>query len=867
MARKRRSRRSRNNKSKFDWIIAVRGMVALVILMPVLGILATRSIVLKPLLLPRLSQATNLQWQCDSLSYSPWRGFTMNNAKASASGFSLPVLEFSKASINSPGFAIFKKSIIISHLSLENPVIRLVAPHDSQPSWAGFKESYAYKKPVQNNASDMVLEDIKISHAELLYSRERSDGSWTRKSLSNINVQCQDWAPGKSFTLSGDGKIRYESTTKLEESGGQLTSSISIKTQMDINRRGNIQGFNIEAHLEPIQATGIYMGSDGLDYKLMARHEKELLSPATLSVSRNHNPILTMNSFGRLDLVKKEANQNIEVSGELSALNPLLPAEWVSISSGQLSGNGSVYISQFGNTQVYRNEFVSTDLVIQYRGNTLQKFSTDLALNLTRDDIQKSVRIDGLEINMVADDRNYFKAINDKPINFSLGTFEAGFAESSCQLEFRAELNRWEPLILPNLINGNLSGSLIASFKKDGRHIEWDGSATVDGVQIKSFTGDHITDPCKIEIVTSGPWKDFKSIENAILQFQLRQNDKLLGTAKFDYLLLEKNLGSNVISEFNINDLAFASHLYSIPYVSDLSGKAYVSFNHTQTDSVLSKLTASLLSENISGTFFGYPVMNMRNEAGFRLDYSKNGFNLEKAALDIRLGLRTAFSANGRFQNNYLDGSQSGEFVIFDFNQEFLRIIQPEWLKQLEINEFNLGGKFGVAYNKIERKYSIHPEIEVSTIQPRGLSRSFTDTLPFSLSGTLELEGNNLLIDQMDINISPRLKGSNNHLTLADNNPIRLKVIPAIQPVESSIAVNLESENLALENWSELLEFWIQKQRQITRPTSPPFTTPVQIKLNARKMSNKSESVQNWKKEIVISHESEIAEKIRSLIP
>lgn len=713
----------------------------------------------------------------------------------------------------------------------------------------------------------MVLENIEITNAELMYARERSDGSWNRKSLTHINIQCRDWTQGKSFTMTGDADIRYESTTKLDESVGEFVSSFSMNTQMDINRRGNIQGFNIEAEIEPIQATGIYIGSDGLDYKLVARHEKELLSPATLSVSRNHNSILAINSFGRLDLTKKEANQNIDVSGELSALNPLLPADWVSVSSGELAGNGSIFISQFGNTQVYRNEFVATDLVINYHGNELQPFSTDLTINVTRDDIQKSVRIDGLEINMVADDKNYFKAVNNKPINFSMGTFEAGFAESSCQLEFHAELNRWKPLILPNLINGNLSGSMTTSFKKDGRHIEWDGSATVDEVQIKSFTGDFVTEPCRIEIVTSGPWKDFKSIENAILQFQLRQNDKLLGTAKFDYLLLEKNLGSNVISEFNINDLALAHNLYSLPYVSDLSGKAYLSFNHTQTDAVLSKLTASLLSESVTGNFLGYPVSNMRNEAGFRLDYSKNGYTLERATLDIHLGLRTAFSANGRFQHNYLDGSRGGEFVIFDFNQEFLKIIQPDWLKPLEINSFNLGGKFGVTYNKIEKKYIIHPEIQVSTIQPRGMSRSFSDTLPFNMTGTLELEGNNLLIDQMDINISPRLKGSNNHLTLTDNNPIQLKVFPAILPAESSIAINLESDNLALENWSELLEFWVQKQRQNTSPTNQPFTPPVQISLNAGKITNKSESFQNWRKEIIISHASEIAEKIRSIIP
>lgn len=870
MSRNRRSKsrrsRSRSRKSILSAAQLTRIALVLLVMVPAILFALTRSVVLKPLLMPRIEMATGLNWEIDSISYWPGSGLTLRNGSAGIEGSEKPVFEFKSVKVNSPGFALFRKEILISKLSVESGVVRQVIFQDRSSNLDKWFASPSFRQPVQNDIGNWELDNIELVDCSLSISQETGENSWVSKELSGIQSRLNGW----SKNGSGSASLDFSYATRLADTIGNARASASttFKSQLnfELNNKGHLKSGDIKIGSEPISASGLLEHLQSTSWSAEGRFADNRISPLQVTASANGGVRFQMTSFGSLDPGQKELNQNIEYSGDPGIFSLFLPTPSYQLTGGTIQGKGNLLINQFGNTIVVNHKGGFNGVKPQILGHTGgESIDGSLNFSITQDKIQQSVRVDQLDFTGKGFKGSQFTLKNNKTSNFAYGEKKQGFASSSMELAFALDLNNWRGFLPEYISEGLAAGSLTVSVEDDGRRLEWDGSAKVENLALKSLsTSNPVTEIYNATITTSGPLLDYSKVDKGYLDVDLRQSGRL-ARARLDFLTQGwKATGRSTNLEVTIDDLNHFQKMVPVPYMDMAAGTANVTLSYNIVDELTRNLNSNLLIQRYRGSIMGKPFSETRIDGKFRCDFTDDSLKIPSARLEIFMGTSSVFSMTGTLSQEGATGISRGNADIFYLRGPFLEAVEPTWLKSLEISDINLTASSSFSSTSEQDGLVIDSKITLNSIRPSGFNSSLASALYFQAAPRIRLipGSRKAVVDSMKIHLTQGVQG--NALELGQ--PVNIDLGPSREPV----SINLNAQSLYADSWIELFDFW--ERNRIPQSPASAFPAPLVIHLKTpelRQMNYDGKTVitPNWNRSAELKSSEDIPGKLSQLLP
>ena len=842
--------------------------IALVILVmvPVVVLVLTRSVVLRPILMPRIEMATGLHWECDSISYWPGSGLTLKNGSASADGFEKPVFEFKSLKVNSPGFAVFRKEILVSRLEIESGIVRQVILRDGSSNLDKWLTSPSFRQPVQNDIGDWEIDNIDLVDCSVSVSRETGKDLWVSKEASRIQMSLNDW----SKNGSGSASLEFSYATGLTDAdgSGQASASTTFKSLVNFktNGKGHLESGDIKIGSDPISASGLLEHLQSTSWSAEGRFSDNRVSPLQITASGNGGVIFQLTSFGSLDPGQKEINQNIEYSGNPGVFSLFLPTPSYQLTRGNIQGKGNLLINQFGNTIVINHKGSFNGVTPQISGQqSAEAIDGSLNFSVTQDKIQQSFRVDQLNFTSKGDKGSQFTLKNSKTSNFAYGERRQGFSSSAFEVVFALDLNNWRGFLPDYISDGLAAGSLTVSVLDDGRRLEWDGKAEVENLALASQNPSNpVTEIYNATITTAGPFLEYSKVDKGYLDLELRQSARL-AHARMDFLTQGwQETGRSTNLEVTIDDLNHFQKMVQVPYMDMAGGTANVTLSYNIVDELTRNLNSNLLIQRYKGSILGKTFSDTRIDGKFRSDFTNDSMKIPSARLEIFMGTSSVFSITGSLSQEGATGISRGNAEVFYMREPFLDAVKPNWLKSLELSDFNLTASSSFSSTPEQKGWLIDSRITLNSLRPSGFNSSIASALYFLATPSVRLEPGikKAVIESMKINLTEGVEGNFLEIT----KPIDIDLGPSRDPV----SISLNAPSLYGDSWIELFDFWERNRRPET-PVSV-FPAPLVIHLTSnelRQMGNDGKTVitPNWKRTAELKSGDDIPKKLSQLMP
>lgn len=842
----------------------------------VLLFVCTRSLVLKPILLPRLSESTNLEWDCRSISYWPTSGLTFKEAVASDSDFRGPVFQCETLSVNSPGFAIFNKEIAIRSLKVSKLQINQVTLKDGRSNLDNFRKSFAYRQPLQNDMRDFRIGEVEIQDSSLTFSSENIDGDWTRVSHTGINLNLNNWRKGENGTFG------LKISSEKQVPGNQRFRPGSLKLVSEVNgafrtsRKGFLNELTLEGSSEPLMADGIFSELNGAAIKLQTQFKDNVLTPARISLLNGGRKLFEISSGGPLNLELKDANQILTYEGNPMVLNTILAGSGLEVSDGKIKGRSTFFVNRGGKAWMTNHDCQLDALRLRHRNQRLPALDGKLNSRIAFDLNGESIRIDKFSASVQSDANNVLTLSNKLPLSIAYGQGNPGFAASTIESSLKLQLEHWRAFIPDDIVSGQLDLTFNATSTNDGKLITWRGSSNPSHVSFRSNINPQSIQRYNVELKSSGPFKDLKVIENGSLNLSFFDpaNGALLGTANCDLLYLGEEDGVNFMFNVDSEDLSHLATMVHIPVLSDVKGKAGIHVNFSKLEKGVEKVNCTLLAEQIFARYKNQSIENMRFETGFRVDMTEDNYQVQSALMNVRFGPRSALSASGNFMENFAQQRLSGEIKILSMNHDIVRILQPPWLNGLEMSDLAVKGNIKLDSRTGWNGLSILPNLTIERMRPRGFSGSLAASLKAGISGTTTLNGDRLIASDWALNFSPddRSNRFNNFLKLVNPVEVTWHGLKQGMQLNAPRHIVLHSDQLNAVSWVELIKFWNLKNMESSTSSSTlengkSFSAPVRISLAMDKFFDGTRTIEGWKREASLSAWPDFPISLARLVP
>ena len=190
--------------------------------------------------------------------------------------------------------------------------------------------------------------------------------------LTVTNLNLADWKPFLGGNAPG-GNVNLQAQLRSQQNGGRLA--------FDINSQ--IAGFTANwGSSRPVPvAVNLQAQGDAADFKQFNLGEYQL------QISRQNQPLLTLNGSGTYDLTDASADSQVTLKASLAGLANAFPQPGASVSSGNLELAGRV--TQKQNTQAVTGRLTLTAFSGQTGKNSFQDFGStmDLAVQRTAEEI------------------------------------------------------------------------------------------------------------------------------------------------------------------------------------------------------------------------------------------------------------------------------------------------------------------------------------------------------------------------------------------------------------------------------------------------------------------------------------------------
>ncbi len=865
MSRKRRSRRRNRNKPTINTSHVAKAVGAFLFLLVIFFVIGTRSVVLKPLLLSKIGGATNLQWECDSLSYWPTSGFTLKNAKARDPKFKGEVFKGESITVDSPGFVIFKKEIKLSKFEAKGLSANIITLEDGSSNLDNFKKSFVYRQPLQNDLRDFSLKNIKIEDGSISWVEQKSRSERTKKGISNINLNIPEWGRGKL------GKFDLEFTPHvfLEEENQKIKDEYSCRMKVNgafkLNSKGSLIEASLKGESEPAKGTGIFASSNRLNYKLDATYENDLLSSFLISVNSPEDQAFRLSSSGKLDLVKIEANQIINYSGSLSVLNPLIGDEGGYFSKGIIQGKSTFFAKLFGNSWMTTHEVKADQVTFNFKGSTLPVMNAAVSSRVALEKALKSFRVDTFDLEIDSGKNNTLNIYSEGATNFSYGPNRAGFEPSTIKANIKSDLRQWRNFLPEYIKGGQINLAISAIVMDDGKKISWTGESNNSNIILQSQNDPSIQEDYNIDIKTNGPINELKVLEHGIFEVSLLKNSERKAYSKADLLYLGKSRGYNILLDIGLLDLSHLSRMVPIPYVDKPEGDLRITTSYSTVEKNLKKWSMNFDTRKLGGKIFGRRISDARIESGFTLHSREKGYSIPNATFDVRFGPRLALSLAGNLTQNYPQNTMDGNINILSFNQEAAMMLMPPWLKGMRIVDLSLRGKTKISSKPKSNDVIISSEIELEKFRNRGFTRVDHRTLPFDVKVEARYFNQEILIRSANLNFSPNSPKEDNQLSLSK--PIALQFDKGQIRRQSDTPIILSSDQLEITQWINFFDQWRQINGDETLDKTKIVDPPLNFELNVGQFYNGSKFIENWKGQSSFSDLAKIPDNIAKLLP
>lgn len=869
MSRKRRSRRKTKNKLVFNGALIARIVCAVLLCAIGLFLVGTRSLVLKPLLLPQFKASTQLIWECKSVSYWPTSGITLMGVvvKDGSGAFTAPVMEAKRISINSPGFKIFNKSIQLSHLKVEDAKIQVIKLANGSSNLDSFYKSFIFKQPLQNDWRDFELDDIEIKNSSLESAYQTKDSNWIKDKLTINEMKWDNWRRENSSTIALKGQ--YDKSFDDEQSNkslGSFSCPIEITGSFSINAKGIVETADISGTSTPSQTTGILNSLNGLTFNLNGAYKDQLLSPFQFSATRNGQMELEFSSGGKLNLDDLESNQIIRYSGNLRILNLWTGLSGLQVTDGILNGQSNVYVNKYGNQWTASHDVKLNSLTSTFEGLELPTLNGTLKTQLAKDELIQSLRFDHFSFELGDGSSNVFTFKADQAVNFSLGENSAGFAQTDAISQLKWNLSDWLPLLPDPIAGGALEMGLKIDIDNDGREISWEGNSSNSYIELKSRVDETQVNRYALDLTTEGPFRDLKTINNGIFNVSLSDNGQMKAKGTLDLLYLGKTEGYNTNFSINFEDLNELSQMVPIPYLQKINGKSYIGINFSTLDNTNNKLNFTFLGEQLNGTIFDREFSQMKVDTGFRLDFSDDILSIDNARTTIGFGIRDAFSVIGNYKQNNRLNEIEGSIKVLQSNHLMNRFFYPVLFDNHEIKGSEWNGKVEISSPSQSQALDISTDIVLKNFKPQGIAGVEDNPMSIGVQFQSAIEGSKFIIKDGVINFSPLFRNEENKLNLQESVEFALNDWKLIW--EQPLNLLWTTERLVALSWIEFLNLLNKTKIQNTSSNSKTiWDNPVTLQISGQNIYNGSLLLQQWDRSVKIYSSQDIISGLKAILP
>ncbi len=297
-------------------------LVALLALLVVAFFVLTSSGFLKSMVLPKVGAALNAKVDAESVSLSPFSSVEIRKLTVVPNGAE-PLASVELARVRYSLFAILGGRIEVEEILVGSPSLTLVQKADGtsnlDPIMKKLGEGASAPAPAKGSAPgkpvQLDLRSFKIENASLSYRASAKDGSGMSADVTGLNLTARDLKNG------GKGRIEIGSGLKFEQRTAAPTVTTSgvqgtIKGGFDLGLSPELApgavGGKLEAQLQ--QATGAFKEFQGFATVVSADLVPGELKRLAVEFARQGTAMGSVTAAGPLDLAKKEAKLQVDVS-------------------------------------------------------------------------------------------------------------------------------------------------------------------------------------------------------------------------------------------------------------------------------------------------------------------------------------------------------------------------------------------------------------------------------------------------------------------------------------------------------------------------------------------------------------------------
>lgn len=723
---------------------------ALVALLVVVYLVVTSSAFFKAVILPRVGAALKATVEVESASISPFSQVEFRGLKVTTTGAE-PVVRAELARVRYSLFKILGGNIDVSELTLERPVIHIVAQPDGTSNLDPLLESDEEAEPPRLNIRNFTISDGIVRQLALV-----EGGGTNVTELSGLNLSLDQ--VGNEQT----GNLEISSALRLTGTGPEGTSLLEgrIEGEYEVGLDANLAPRRLggAGTLAITRGEGSHEDLAGLTLALEADMDASAIRQMALRVSRGSEQLGLARAHGTLSLETMEGTLQVELSSiDRNLLNVAGAANQWDFGNTTFNSTNQIQLTRNGNVVEASGTLTGREVSIRQQELATPSINLYVAYEIGVNMEASSAAVRRLDVTGEQDGRQFLRTSLDREMNISWGGEAEAFPEAALRVEL-ANFNvaEWQAVIGTNLASGVVDLRMALASQEGGQLLRTTMDGGVRGLALAGESG--LAQPADVTFAAGGTIARMEEIDFPEYSLAVASGGERVFQANGN---LKMNLGGGETSARVDGQGVLAGLLRLAPMegVEAEAGRLNLAINFQESNG-RQRVTGTMGVEGFTGRFEDYRFQEYRTGLNLNLEMAEGKVDIQRLEVSFAQGISGGGSL--ALSGNYDIGREAGRFNFrgSDLNEAMLRPFLAPSLGENQLERIRVNAS-GTAALDPRGETAIETEVEVRDWVVRGAGGASKPPLHAGLTLEAGMREEVLELKRLLVKLTPTERASN----------------------------------------------------------------------------------------------------------
>jgi type II secretion system protein N len=445
-------------------------IVAAVLVVLLVGIyfVATSSIFLKSVILPKVGKSMNATITVGDSSISPFSSVTLHDLKLTTTA---PLVEAREVRLRYSLMDIIKGRINVSEVTIDSPVVTLVKEANGKSNLDPITNSSEKKTETKpsDKKTELDVHNVALKNATVRIT-DKTAGEITE--LSGLNVTLDQLKNG------GSGKLTIASDLRLDKATNHLAAKISGAYEFALTAALAPQSVKGSTRIDLSRADGIFRDAGGMAAFLDADVSPTALNNVAFRFEKGAQQLGQLRVRGPFDSAKMEGSLTVEL---LALDRNVLNLAGMDFAQSKINSTNKVDISKAGKMVAIDGQVIGSQLAVVRENSPTPPVDLNLSYKVAADMDAKKAAVDRLLVSARHKNAEFLSATIDQPLNLNWGASSNLVKDSIFRLVItNLNLADWKAVLGTNPPTGVVNAGLRLQAQNDGKNLAVDFNTRVD---------------------------------------------------------------------------------------------------------------------------------------------------------------------------------------------------------------------------------------------------------------------------------------------------------------------------------------------------------------------------------------------------